>query len=168
MKTIELQIDDTGISVGSDPGPAPKRIDNILVVSGNPGRRIEAVGTATIDQPAKPDGTRRALPAFDHVAFDPELAEAMTRYLTLGDEGLLASVLGSLLGPRLVRLRWSEWGGISPEHRRSYLEAVGRYADVEVNGRLAVHRSFLRWILFLGPRIEAWAVAARGSGSGPE
>ena len=168
MKTIELHIDDAGISVRTDPGRRPTRVDNILVVSGIPGRRrIQAVGTATVDQQAKADGPVRAVPPFDPVDFDPELAEAMTRYLSRGDEGPFAAMLGSLLGPRLVRLRWSAWGGVPVQRRRSYLEAVGRYADVEVNGRLATHRSFLRWILFQGPKIDAWAIAARGT-TGPD
>lgn len=169
MKTIELEIDDRGISVSTDPRRRPKRIDNLLVVSGAPGRRtIEAVGTSTVDQPATPDGTRRAATPFDPLSFDPELAEAMTRYLALSHEGLLASIVGSLLGRRLVRLRWSEWGRVSAKHRRSYLEAVGRYAEVEVNGRLAIHRSFMRWVPFQGPKIEDWAVAERGTDSRPD
>jgi hypothetical protein len=155
MKTVELWVDETDIRFNHGVGSPLERMANLCVLSGLPGRqRIEAIGTATVDRPTGADDVLRVVRPFDSADFDPDLAEAITRYVLAVHEGPLASIRGSLPGQMLIRLRWPGWVRLSEEHRRSYLNAVSRVADVEVNGRLAAHRSLIRALLFMGPKIE--------------
>lgn len=137
-------------------GQPPEVIENVAVLRDN--QEIVAFGTSKVTSPASLNASYRAHQPFAVEAFNPDLAEAVTRHLVmLGDERSGAR-LRAIFGRGEVRLRWTDWPRLSPEQRRSYLRSVAIVADVEVNGRMAVRGSRLRSLLGLGPSIQPWAV----------
>ncbi len=122
------------------------------------GTFIEEFGSSTMTGRSLPNARYRVEKPFDSAAFNPDLAEAVTRHLvTLCDERSGAR-LRAMFGRGAVRLRWLDWPRLSPDQGMSYLRSVAIEADVDVNGRIAARGSYLRSFLGIGPSIQAWAV----------
>lgn len=143
------------ISYGT--GHPPEVIENAAVIDDK--QRIQAFGATTTGEPASPNTTYRILRIFDDAAFYPDLAETATRYFATRSDRRSGNLLLWAIARGLVRIRWVQWPSLSAEDRRLFLESVAQTADVEINGRVAVHSKRLRSILGIRPTVEAWAVA---------
>jgi hypothetical protein len=158
MRTIDLAVEGDSLLVSDGSGRAPERLENSIVIrdKGKGRRMVDAIGSASesVEQPGQ-----RKLRPFDIEQFDPSLAEAVVYYLLRKADGSMSALRSLVLVSRgTVRLRWPEWSRLAAEHRRSFVRLVGQWADLEVNGRIALHRTWTRSLLFQGPLIERWAV----------
>jgi hypothetical protein len=156
LSSIEIDVGRDLLRVAFGRGQPPEVIENVAVLRDN--HVIVAFGTSKVNSIASANATYRAQRPFSVEAFNPDLADAVTRHLVmLGDERSGAR-LRAIFGRGEVRLRWTDWPRLSPEQRRSYLRSVAIKADIEINGRMAVRGSHLRSVLGIDPSIESWAV----------
>jgi len=157
MNAVELDIDRDVIRISYGAGHPPEVIENAAVLDDK--QRIQALGATTTQEPASPNTTYRTLRIFDDAAFYPDLAETATRYFATRSDRRSGNPFLGAFGRGVVRIRWVQWPSLSAEDRRSFLEAVAKTADVEINGRLAIHGKRVGSILGIRPTVEAWAVA---------
>ena len=158
MRTIDLAVEGDSLIVSDGSGRAPERLENSIAIrdQGKGRRMVVAIGSAS--ELAEQPGQRKLRP-FDTQEFDPALAEAVVCYFLRKPEGSMSALRSLVLVPRgAVRLRWPEWSRLSAEERRSFLTLVGRWGDLELNGRIALRRTWTRSLLFQGPLVERWAV----------
>lgn len=156
MSSIELEVKGDVLRVSFGRGRSPEVIENVVVLRDN--REIVAFGSSKANAVASPNASYRVQRPFAVEAFNPDLAEAVTRHLVmLGDERS-RDWMQWLFGRGTVRLQWADWLLLSPGERRAFLGKIGITSDVEVNGRSAVRGSLRRSFLRLGPMIQAWAV----------
>jgi hypothetical protein len=156
LGSIDLDVAGNNLRVTFDRDCPAEVIENVAVL--RDGAVIEAFGSSTIAGPSRPNARYRVERPFDSEAFNPDLAEAVTRHLVMLCDERSGARLRAMFGRGAVRLRWSDWPRLSPIDRKSYLHGVSVIADVEVNGRIAARGSILRSLLGIGPSIQAWAV----------
>jgi len=156
LGAIDLEVDGDELRVEFDRGCPPEVIANVAVL--RDGRFIEEFGSSALKGAPLPNARYRVEKPFDAEAFNPDLAEAVTRHLAAICANGPSAWHRELFRRQTVRLRWVSWSRLPSEHRTSYLRSVAVVADVEVNGTIAVRGSLLRSLFAMGPSIQRWAV----------
>jgi hypothetical protein len=157
MNSVDIEIEPDVIRVSYGGGHPPEVIENAAVIDDK--QRIQAIGSVRAEGPAIPNTTYRVFRIFDGEVFYRDLAQAATEYFATRSDRRSGNLIRWALGRGAVRIRWPEWPSLSVDDRRSFLEAVARTANVEINGRVAIHGTWARSILRLRPTVESWAVA---------
>jgi hypothetical protein len=165
VRTIDMEVEGDDLLVSDSYGRSRERLENAMVVHHEDRRRpvVDAIGSASISPGAipNPGADYRVHRPFDVHDFDPALAEGVLYYFLRRTYGAASIVRVILRSRGVARLRWAEWAHLSATDRRSFLMGVGRWADVEINGRSAASLSRLRSLFGKDPTIEEWATEAQ-------
>jgi len=157
---VEMRIDETNVTV-SRTGLKWRLDDSNRIVLGENarGRVILGIGAPggigdRTDAAVSRQGGRM-LRAFDAVNFDPDVSRSATRWWSYRGvaAGARHQTLAFVFTRPVLHILWSGWDAVPLEARRRYLDLVGTWADVVINGRRAVAWPLVRRLSRRPPQV---------------